>query len=255
MSMIAVSSPIFSMLDFEMALGFVSQKFKAWEIIGEGLHFLPEIERTLLDVSSSYGVRFSAHGPLSDVNIGSLNPRLRDAAMKEITDGLYSAGRMGFEVYTIHPGFWTPIGMLDTEGVYKAVRDSLSKIDRASKDAGVKVALENMPDMPVTMGKTPGELLSMLEGTDLGVCFDVGHANTAGTVDDFLAHVERFANVHIHDNGGKRDEHLPVGDGSVDFKKVMADLRTYKGRLVIEARSLIDAELSKERLTKIIESA
>lgn len=253
--MIAVSSPVFSMLDFEMALGFVSQKFKAWEIIGEGLHFLPEIEERLVEVSSSYDVKFSAHGPLSDVNIGSLNPRLREAATKEITDGLYSAGRMGFEVYTIHPGFWTPIGMLDSEAVYKAVRESLSEIDRVSKDAGVKVALENMPDMPITMGKTPADLFSMLEGTDLGICFDVGHAHTAGTVNDFLAHADKFTNVHIHDNRGKSDEHLPVGDGSVDFKKVMADLQAYKGRLVIEARSLMDAELSKERLTKIIENA
>ena len=253
--MIAVSSPVFSMLDFEMALGFVSQKFKAWEIVGEGLHFLPEIEECFLDVASSYDMKFSAHGPLSDVNIGSLNPRLRQAATKEITDGVISAGRMGFEVYTIHPGFWTPVGMLDTGAVYEAVHTSLSEVDKVSKDAGVKVALENMPDMPTTMGKTPADLLSMLEGTDLGMCFDVGHAHTAGTVDDFLAHSKRFTNVHIHDNRGKRDEHLPIGDGSVDFRKVMAGLADYKGRFVIEARSLMEADLSRERLDRILASA
>jgi sugar phosphate isomerase/epimerase len=253
--MIAVSSPVFSMLDFEMALGFVSQKFKAWEVVGEGLHFLPEIEKSFLDIVPSYDVKFSAHGPLSDVNIGSLNPRLREAAAKEITDGLNSASRMDFEVYTIHPGFWTPIGMLDTEAVYKAVHTSLSEVDRVSKDVGVKVALENMPDMPVTMGKTPDDLFSMLEGTDLGICFDVGHAHTAGTVDDFLAHCDKFINVHVHDNRGKRDEHLPIGEGSIDFKKVIADLEDYKGRLVIEARSLMDAELSKGRLTNLLGNA
>lgn len=250
--MIAVSSPVFSMLNFEMALGFVSQKFKAWEIVGEGLHFLPEIEESYLDAAPSYDMEFSAHGPLSDVNIGSLNPRLREAATKEITDGLNSASRMEFEVYTIHPGFWTPIGVLDTEAVYKAVRTSLSEIDRVSKDVGVKVALENMPDMPITMGKTPEDLLCMLEGTDLGVCFDVGHAHTAGTVDDFLLQSDKFINVHIHDNRGKRDEHLPIGDGSVDFKRVISGLKDYEGRLVIEARSLKDAEISKERLTDML---
>jgi sugar phosphate isomerase/epimerase len=250
--MIAVSSPVLSMLDFEMALGFVSQKFKAWEVVGEGLHFLPEIEETFLDAAPSYDMKFSAHGPLSDVNVGSLNPRLREAATREIVDGLNAAGRMGFEVYTVHPGFWSPIGMLDRDAVYKAVSNSLSEIDRASKEVGIKVALENMPDMAISMGKTPEDLFSMMEGTDLGMCFDVGHANTAGTIQDFLGYSDRFVNVHIHDNHGDWDEHLPVGEGNIDFRKVLRGLRNYKGRLVVESRSLMDAEISRERLTNML---
>jgi len=250
--MIAVSSPVFSMLDFEMALGFVSQKFDAWEIVGEGRHFLPHIEKTFLEVAPSYNMKFSAHGPLSDVNIGSLNSRLREAAVKEIVDGLLAANRMNFEVYTIHPGFWSPIGLLDKEGVYRAVHESLKAIERVSIDTGVKVGFENMPDMPVTMGKTPEDLFAMLNGFEIDVCFDVGHAHTSGTIEAFLEYADRFVNVHIHDNRGQYDEHLPIGSGTLDFKRVLRALKNYKGQFVIEARSMPDAELSKERLTELI---
>lgn len=92
----------------------------------------------------------------------------------------------------------------------------------------------------------------MMEGTDLGMCFDIGHANTAGTIQDFLGYSDRFVNVHVHDNHGEWDEHLPVGEGNIDFRKVLQGLRGYKGRLVVESRSLMDAEISQERLTNML---
>ncbi|MEM2944013.1 MAG: sugar phosphate isomerase/epimerase family protein [Methanomassiliicoccales archaeon] len=253
--MIAVSSPVFSMLDFEMALGFVSQKFDAWEIIGEGRHFLPSIEKQFLEVAPSYPLQFSAHAPLSDVNIGSLNPRLREAAVREIIDGLKSANRMNFDVYTIHPGFWSPIGLLDKEGVYEAVHKSLSEIEKASMDTGVRVALENMPNMQISMGRTPDDLMRMLDGFEIDICFDVGHAHTCQSIDEFCKLTSRFVNVHVHDNRGEYDEHLPIGSGTIDFRRVLKLLTGYKGRLVIEARSMPDAEISKERLEKLLAEA
>lgn len=246
--MIAVSSPVFSMLNFEMALGFVSQKFEAWEIVGESLHFLPEIRRDFRDIAPSFEMRFSAHAPLSDVNIASLNPRIREAAVKEVIDGLNAAAEMEFATYTVHPGFWSPAGVLDRDAVHRAVSASLGAIDKASHEVGMKVALENMPEGPYTMGKTPEDLFAMLEDTDLGVCFDVGHANTANSIEGFLEHSGRFINVHVHDNNGRSDEHLPVGNGTVDFKRVVEGLKGYAGNLVIEAKSMPEAELSKARL-------
>jgi len=136
---------------------------------------------------------------------------------------------MNFEVYTIHPGFWSPIGLLDREGVYRAVHESLKAIERVSIDTGVKVGFENMPDMPVTMGKTPEDLFAMLNGFEIDVCFDVGHAHTSGTIEAFLEYADRFVNVHIHDNRGQYDEHLPIGSGTLDFKRVLRALKITKG--------------------------
>jgi len=73
-------------------------------------------------------------------------------------------------------------------------------------------------------------------------------------IEDFLVHKERFANVHVHDNMGERDQHLPVGDGNIDFKQVLKQLSGYDGRYVIEARSLNEAVVSRDRLQHIFSS-
>ena len=250
--MISVSSPVFSMLDFEMALGFISQEFNAWEIVAEGRHFLPELEKGFADLTSPYDIRFSAHCPLSDINIGSLNPRMREASVKEVVNAIASASRMNMSVCTVHPGYFSNIGMLDKQTVTAKTKESLKKIEAASKEYDVKVALENMPAMGgAAMCRTPDELYPMLEGLELGVCFDVGHANTNKAVDAWLKHKSDFLNVHVHDNLGDYDAHLPIGLGNVDFKKVMAALSDYKGLFVIESRSLGEGVSSRDQLRAI----
>lgn len=39
---------------------------------------------------------------------------------------------------------------------------------------------------------------------------------------------DRITHVHLHDNHGKRDEHLPLGKGSVDFEYIAKTLRKIK---------------------------
>ena len=113
---------------------------------------------------------------------------------------------------------------------------SLEEIDRSATENGVKAALENMPRMPITTCTEPNELLSLIEGTSLRVCFDIGHAHTNGNIDEFVKHRSHFANVHIHDNDGSSDQHLTIGDGRIDFERVLAGMSGYDRRYVIEAR-------------------
>jgi len=253
--MIAISAPVLSMLDFDEAFSYVSQEFDAWEIVGEGRHFLPNLVYQFLDASSSYDLKFSAHAPLSDINIGSLNERVRETSLREIVNALRSARRMEIGILTVHPGFYSPAGMLERHKVLQTTRESLSYIEKVSQDMGVRVALENMPNMgPLTMGRTPEELFQLLGEFDIDVCFDIGHAHTMKAIDAFLEHKRRFINVHIHDNMGERDQHLPIGEGGIDFKKVLSSLSGYQGRYVIEARSLQEAVLSRDRLKALMAS-
>ena len=211
--MISVSSPVFSLMPFEQAIERVARDFRAWEIVAEGRHRLPGIEHRFMEISGSYDLEYSVHAPLSDINIGSLNPTMRQASLDEVLLAIGCCGRMGIGLITVHPGFLTPLGQLDRGAVMREARGSLRQIDAAASEAGVTVALENMPRMPITTCTAPAELLSLLEDTSLRVCFDIGHAHTAGNIDDFVRHVPLFANVHIHDNDGITDQHLTIGRG------------------------------------------
>jgi len=106
---------------------------------------------------------------------------------------------------------------------------------------------------PPTSGSTPQALVELAEGTDLGFCLDVGHANTMGLLPEFMELKSRLANLHVHDNNGKFDEHLPIGDGTVDFDLVVRELADYGGRFVIESRGIADAMVSKERLSTMLD--
>ena len=252
--MISVSIPSMSLIDFETALSSVAKEFAAWEIVAEGKHYMPDIEKGFIDATSSFDIEFSIHAPLSDVNIGSLNPRANELALQEICETVRAAGRMNIDLCTVHPGFYGPMGVLDRSAVLKRTRVSLELIEEVALDSGVRVALENMPKMGtmMVMGRSPAELLPLIEDLDIGICLDIGHAHTAGTIDDFLRHKDRVINVHVHDNLGDWDSHLPVGDGNIDFKKVLRGLSGYDGRYVIEAHGLPDGIISRDRLQSML---
>ena len=93
----------------------------------------------------------------------------------------------------------------------------------------------------------PEEILGLTEGIPgIGITLDVGHANTNGLVDAFLKYIEEVNHLHIHDNHGQSDEHLALGDGAIDWKKVGAAIaRDYSGGVVvIEGRTLEEAKRS-----------
>ena len=250
--MISVSSPAFSLMPLDEAISAVVKDFKAWEIVAEGKHRLPDIEKRFNEISRSYDLEYSVHAPLSDINIGSLNPALRKASLNEVLLAISCCRRMDIDLITVHPGFISPLGQLDRGSVMNETRRSIIEIDKATSENGVMAVLENMPRMPITTCTEPNELISLLEGTSLGVCFDIGHAHTNGNIDDFVKHRSRFANVHIHDNDGSSDQHLTIGEGRIDFERVLARMSGYRHRYVIEARKIEGAPLSQERLKRLL---
>lgn len=252
--MIAISSPHISRWEFPYALGRVAEHYQAWEIVAEGRHFLRDIMEDFLRLTPSYDLEYSVHAPLSDVNIGAINPRMREAALKEILEALDIAYHMGIDLMTVHPGFMSPLAILDRDTAVQATKESLKAIDARGRDLGIRIALENMPEMPVSLAKVPQELLEFMDGTDLGVCFDIGHANTVGNIPDFLAIKDRFINMHVHDNVGDRDRHMVIGEGNIDFSRWLEAFRPYQGRYVIEARELERSLVSRDRLRSVLAS-
>jgi sugar phosphate isomerase/epimerase len=79
----------------------------------------------------------------------------------------------------------------------------------------------------------------------------MGHANTARQLDALLALVDRFGNVHLHNNEGQWDQHNVVDDGTADLKKVVTALRgRYRGNTIIESRDLESGVSSKAVLER-----
>ncbi|MEA4978220.1 MAG: sugar phosphate isomerase/epimerase family protein [Methanomassiliicoccaceae archaeon] len=252
--MIGVSCPEFSANPFEKIMEAVSKEFRHWEIFAEAEHSLPLIWARLNAIKSNYKMTFSIHSPISDTNLAALTERMRESSIIEMISTAEMASETGIKIITVHPGLSSmSVPGMESKAIEKA-KKSMRTLDRTASEYGVTYAIENMPSYRPMIGKTAAELNEIIEGTNLSVCFDIGHANTMGQIDEMIsAFKDRIVNVHVHDNMGDDDSHLTVGDGNVDFPKVMEAMSWYKGRYIIESKSLASAVESKRRLSILLE--
>jgi sugar phosphate isomerase/epimerase len=104
---------------------------------------------------------------------------------------------------------------------FDAAFNSLEHLHLFAKQRGVKIALENTPGELAT----PANLRQFIADTrltELRLCFDIGHANLGdGVATSFEAMRELVVTAHLHDNHGVKDEHLPPGQGAIDWKAAL----------------------------------
>ncbi len=195
-----------------------------------------ELERVASRLASA-GLAITVHGPFHDLNPGALEPLVSEVTRSRFDQTLEAAGRLGASLVVLHPGYdrWK-YGGQDHLWLEQNLRFWPSLLERAAALA-CPVALENIFET------RPQPLVDLLEAIDspwLGHCFDTGHWNLFADTplpDWFAALGRRTIHMHLHDNRGDRDEHLPVGEGSIDFGEVfrlIAEI-TVPPRMTLEA--------------------
>jgi len=69
------------------------------------------------------------------------------------------------------------------------------------------------------------EIFSSVNSEFVGLCLDLGHANlNEGGIEYIKKFGERIFCLHYHDNEGNKDEHLEIGDGNIQWKKIVKEL-------------------------------
>ena len=253
MKRIGVSSPEFCSYPFEDVLEGVSKHFSHWEIVSEGDHYLPLIATSLESLMGSYPMTYSVHAPFNDINIASLNESVREMSVIELIKIMNIASELGIDTVTIHPGLYSIVVSGFEERSIANAKRSLRTLGRMAEDCGVHLCVENMPGFKFFLGQTAEQLSELLDGTNLPVCLDIGHANTTGQLNEIIDVLgNRIMNVHIHDNDGKQDQHLTIGDGNIDFEDCLKRLSGYGGRYIIECKNLESGAESQNRLTRLL---
>lgn len=253
MNRIGVSSPSFCAYPYEDVLEGISKMFSHWEIVSEADHYLPGIAVSLESLMGSYNMTYSIHAPFNDVNIASLNESFRETSVIELIKVMNIAAELDIKTITIHPGMYSMVVSGLEERSIMAAKRSLRTLDRMAQECGVRLCVENMPGFKFFLGQTAEQLSELLDGTNLPVCLDIGHANTTGQLNEIIDVLgNRIMNVHIHDNDGKQDQHLTIGDGNIDFEDCLKRLSGYGGRYIIECKNLESGAESQNRLTRLL---
>jgi sugar phosphate isomerase/epimerase len=217
---------------------FVSGGAEAIEIFAARGHFNYTDRQHVREIANwfrSTGVSFhSMHSPMyrdeewgrsgaPAINIAALEKRDRIAAMDEIKRALEVAEQAPFKFLVQHVGVSNEA--TDEHKVESAV-SSLEHLRAFAKPLGVELLVENIPNEL----STPESLVDLLHAgrfTDIGVCFDIGHAHlwpgVKPALETLKAHIR---STHVHDNKKDRDSHLWPGEGSIDWKEAMELLRT-----------------------------
>jgi sugar phosphate isomerase/epimerase len=184
---------------------------------------LDEIANTELDrLAASLtdaAVRPTIHAPFFDLNPGALDPLVQQVTRQRLTQTLEVAGRLNAHLIVIHPGFdrWR-YPNLDQVWIENAETFFLPLLELAARH-DCRLAMENIYE---ERSDNLVQLADRLESPWFGHCFDIGHWHMFGQQEmlDWIESIApRLLHLHLHDNHGTDDEHLPVGSGLIDFQR------------------------------------
>ena len=132
---------------------------------------------------------------------------------------------LGAKYMAVHP--LMPFGAESAENpdvVYEINRRFYKALSDVTGKLGVTLCLENMPfrEFPLSSTESLLKLIEDINSPHLKLCFDTGHAHLLG--EDLGNSIrkagEKLKALHVHDNFGDKDAHLPPYDGSIDWGEV-----------------------------------
>jgi len=183
--------------------------------------------------------------------IGSPNKAIRLSAVKEIFKCFDIFRNLEVKLVTIHAD-WTS-GLFSEAEAIDFQSESLNLLN----DKAREYELELIYEPTVSKHDTIENIEKILKKVqNMHFHLDIGHANLNNNnpIEFIEAFHSKMKHVHMHDNDGIRDLHLPIGCGNVDWQRTISELKKYyDGTITLEIFSS-DRDfvlLSKKKLRKL----
>ena len=218
-----------------------------------------EIRRVLED--NSLGL--VCHLP-TFVYTADLTESIRKSSVDEMLQSLDAAAELGASKAVLHPAMISGMGGFVMDIVRKYAMESLEAITQKAERRGIRLCLENMIPRYGHFYQ-PREFVEFFDiHPNFGLTLDVGHANIDNEFDDraldFIESLDRhIGHIHLSDNSGERDEHLPIGSGTVDFPQIAGALKKigYDDTITLEVFSGKGSDLksSRDRFAALIDKS
>lgn len=196
-----------------------------------------KLKKNVREAKETLGIGVSLHAPYHDINIASWNLAMRKAAIKQLKECVETADYLNSSVVVVHPGFVSS-RKFSRRKTFEMMIQNFNKILKLAEDLDVTICLENMASKPKAMGIYPDELIKIFEEVNsphFRLTLDVAHVNTTGIdpaefAEKLKSHIHH---LHISDNQGK-DNHLPIGLGTIDFEEFFKSVGDFQGFFIIE---------------------
>ncbi len=198
-----------------------------------------------------HSVRNTLHGVFYDITIFSSDPKIRAVSEQRVRQSMDAAARLGVKGVVFHTNY---IPTFRAEPYQKLWVESNKQFWKKmiAEYPNTEIYMENMFDLePELLLRLADELA---EEERFGVCLDVAHAHLSEVplkrwIKDLAPHIRH---IHINDNDGKTDGHLPLGEGNICFEDVFQNLDKYCAdvSILVEITGIEDQEKSFQYLER-----
>ncbi len=170
------------------------------------------------------GISCTVHAPFMDLSPGAVDQTIRTVTGDKLVKAVEMANLLGARGIVCHSGYnkWYFDGKQDVwlEGSVETWNRVLSA---GGKELPVMVEniFEEEPSNLI-------ELFKYFKESNLYFCFDSGHFNlfTITGIQEWLQPLKnKIREMHLHDNHGNSDEHLPIGAGTFPFHELKQFIR------------------------------
>jgi len=218
---------------------------------GDCLWNIPREEfRETADILKNNNLPCALHAPFFDLAPGGIDERIRKISREKL--------RLAFELIPIFQprSIVCHLGYEDNKHSYKMEEWIGHSIQTWRELIGIATRHDTLVMFENTFEKTPDihhRLFTELNSPHLRFCLDTGHLMAyAGTpwqlwLDRLLPWLGQ---LHLHDNAGKRDDHIAIGRGTFNFMELFDFLRKNRIRplVTLEPHSKEDLWLSLQNI-------
>jgi sugar phosphate isomerase/epimerase len=200
-------------------------------------------KRRLLEALDHNKMKLVCHLP-SFVYTADLTHGLRKASLNEVLKSLETAAELGCLKAVLHPGYILGLGIFVMDQARAYALESLDAIVEKADQLDLLLCLENLFPKAHSLMEPEDFADIFVKFPNLKMTLDTGHAHIEDKAGKrAIKFIERFpdriGHIHISDNLGEADNHLPVGAGTVNFHEIVNALKGigYDGTITLEVFS------------------
>lgn len=209
--------------------------------------------KRIAGILHDHSLNITLHGPFIDLSPGSIDPAVLAATRNRFEQILELVPVFKPQTVVLHAGFDKKRHQDYREEWINNSLETWSWMASGLLENGTKLMLENVYEHEP---QDIGMIFERLENQNVGFCLDSGHLSAFGhtALNLWLKSLGPYIEqLHLHDNHGENDAHLPMGFGSIDFEPLFNYLKLNRNSppiITLEPHREKDLWLSLEYLSK-----
>ena len=179
------------------------------------------------------GLRCTFHAPFQDMMPGAFDKYILQASRDKLHRCFDLIEIFRPDSVVCHLGYLDCVHSYDLGQWLDNSLETWQELVLLAENQNTPVMFENTYEKTPLIHKT---LLKALGSPSARFCLDVGHILAFAQVPwyKWLETLEQWlGQLHLHDNRGFRDEHLPIGNGHFEFKELFSYLKSRKIKPII----------------------